>query len=55
MKKKFAVHFLLLIEENNNLLSSLEEAHEEDVKDLLQEIMYDVDDLEIQDVKVKEK
>ena len=53
--KKFSVMFLLNVEEENNILSSFEEHHQEDVHDLITNVMYDVDDVKIQNLIVKER
>lgn len=53
--RKFSVTFLIKIEEENNILSSYEDNHEEDVHDLLKDVMYDVDDVEIENLVVKER
>ena len=54
-QKKFSVMFLLNVEEENNILSSFEEHHQEDVYDLITNVMYDVDDVKIQNLIVKER
>lgn len=53
--KKFNVSFLLKVEKDNYILSSIDDDHEEDVKDLVTDVMYDVDDTEITNLKVKER
>ena len=53
--KKFNVSFLLKVEEDNLILSSTEWEHEDDVKDFIADVMYDVDDTEITKLKVKER
>ena len=53
--KKFSVVFLLKIDDENNILSSYESNHEEDVYDLISNVMYDVDDIEIENLVVKER
>jgi len=53
--KKFNVSFMLKVEEDNMVLSSIDADHEEDVKDLITDVMYDVDDTEITNLKVKER
>lgn len=53
--KKFSVMFMLNVEEENNILSSSEEHHQEDVYDLITNVMYDVDDVKIQNLIVKER
>jgi hypothetical protein len=53
--RKFSVTFLIKVDEDNNILSSYEDNHEEDVHDLLKDVMYDVDDVEIENLVVKER
>ena len=45
--KKFSVTFVVEMDEDNNILSSFEANHEEDVHDLITNVMYDVDDVKI--------
>lgn len=53
--KRFSVTFVLKVEEDNNILSSYDENHEEDIHDLITDVMYDVDDTEIESLNVKER
>jgi hypothetical protein len=53
--KKFSVTFLLKVEDENNILSSHEEGHEEDVHDLITDILFDVDDVEVESLVVKDR
>ena len=53
--KTFSVMFMLNVEEENNILSSSDEHHQEDVYDLITNVMYDVDDVKIQNLIVKER
>jgi len=53
--KKFSITFLLKVDDENNILSSYEANHEEDVYDLINNVMYDVDDVEIENLVVKER
>ena len=55
MNKRFRVTFVLEIDEDNNLLSSVEEAHIDDVYDLIKDLFYDVDDVEAENITVKER
>lgn len=52
--KKYNVSFVLKIDEGNNILSAFEDNHEEDVTDLITDVMYDVDDVTIESLNVKE-
>lgn len=55
MNKRFSVTFVLDVDEDNNILSSVEEAHVDDVYDLVKDLFYDVDDVEIENITVKER
>ena len=54
-QKKFNVMFVLKVDKSNNILSSHEDAHESDIHDLITDVMYDVDDVEIDNLLVKER
>lgn len=54
-QKKFNVMFILTVEDDNNILSSFEDAHEDDVFDLITDTMYDIDDVKIENLVVKER
>ena len=53
--KTFSVTFLLQIDEANNILGSYEDAHTEDVSDLVTDTFYDIDDVNVQSILVKER
>ena len=53
--KKFSVTFVVEMDEENNILSSFDDSHEEDVYDLITNVMYDVDDVKIDNLVVKER
>ena len=55
IKKAFSVSFIMLLDKNNNILSSSEDGHVEDVADLIQDIMYDIDDVKIRSLIVREQ
>ena len=55
MIKKFYISFILSIEEDNNILAISEEEHTQDVKDKVQDLLYELDDTKITNLKVKEK
>jgi hypothetical protein len=55
MKRKFSVTYIMEVDEYNNILSSFEDNHEEDVHDLIVDIMYDVDDTKVYNLVVKER
>jgi hypothetical protein len=51
--KKFSVTFVAKVHDNNNILSSYEDNHEQDIHDLVTDIIYDVDDVEIENLNVR--
>jgi|TARA_R110000772_G_scaffold86476_2_gene180958 hypothetical protein len=53
--KQFGVTMLVTVEKNNNILSSYEDAHEDDVRDMIVDTFYDVDDIEVKNLVVKER
>ena len=53
--KKFSVTFVAKVDKNNNILSSYEDNHEQDIYDLITDVIYDVDDVEIENLHVKER
>lgn len=55
MNKRFSVTFVLEVDEYNNILSAVPEAHVEDVYDLIKDVFYDVDDVEVDNLIVKER
>lgn len=54
MNKSFNISFIMLIDKHNNILSSSEDTHVEDVADLIQDVMYDIDDIKIRSLVVRE-
>ena len=54
MNKSFNVSFIMLIDKHNNILSSSGDTHVEDVADLIQDVMYDIDDIKIRSLVVRE-
>jgi hypothetical protein len=53
--RTFSVSFLIQVDENNNILGSYEDAHTEDVSDLISDTFYDVDDVNIISINVRER
>jgi hypothetical protein len=53
--KKFSVTFVAKLDDSNNILSSYEDSHEQDIHDLITDIIYDIDDLDIENLYVKER
>jgi hypothetical protein len=55
MKKRFSVTFMLTIDEQNNILSSHDESHEEDIYDMLTSVIHDIDDTTLENLNVRER
>ena len=53
--KRFSITFVAKVDDNNNILSSFEDNHEQDMHDLITDIIYDIDDVEIENVHVRER
>lgn len=53
--EKFSVTFVLAVDKSNNILSSHPMYYEEDIKDLIERVIYDIDDLEISNINVKDQ
>lgn len=53
--KKFSVTFFVKVDDDNNILSAYDENHEEDMHDLITNVMYDVDDVHVENLVVKER
>ncbi len=53
--KKFSVTFVAKVDDNNNILFSYEDNHEQDIHDLVTDIIYDIDDVEIENLNVRER
>ena len=53
--KKFNVSFVAKVDDTNNLLSSSKDSHEKDIHDLITDVIYDVDDMNIENLNVKER
>ena len=53
--KKFSVTFLLEVDEACNVLSTVQDAHEEDVRDLIHNTFHDIDDVKIDNLNIKER
>jgi hypothetical protein len=53
--KTFGVTFSIVVDEDNNILGSYEDDHSKDVHDLLANTFYDIDDVKINNLVVKEK
>ena len=53
--KRFSVTFGMAVDKNNNILSSDDRSHSEDVYDLIVDTFYDTDDVEVENLYVKER
>jgi|TARA_R110000744_G_C18982509_1_gene519500 hypothetical protein len=53
--KTFSVTLLLQIDEDNNILGAYEDAHTEDISDLVRNTFYDIDDVTVQNILIKER
>jgi hypothetical protein len=53
--RKFSVTFLLKLDEDNNILSSVDDAHEEDVFDYIKDLFYDSEAIKIENLNIKER
>ena len=51
--ERFSVTFVLQIDKSNNILSSHSTYYEEDIKDLLTRVIYDIDDVEVTNINVR--
>jgi hypothetical protein len=52
---KFTVRIELEVDEDGNILSTTPQQHEEDVKELFQDLLYDVDDVKAETINVRKK
>ena len=53
--KQFSVTFVMEVDEACNVLSTVQDAHEEDVHDLVRNTFYDIDDVKIDNLTVRER
>jgi|TARA_Y100000389_G_C17195708_1_gene381083 hypothetical protein len=53
--KKFSITFVAKIDDSNNILSAYEDNHEQDIHDLITDVIYDIDDIEIENLNVRER
>jgi len=53
--RKFSVTFVLKVDDENNIFSALEEAHVDDIYDLIRNTFYDIDDVEVDNLNNKER
>ena len=53
--RKFSATFVVEVEEENNILSSHEAHHHEDIRDLLDNLVFDIDDVTVHNINVREQ
>ncbi len=53
--RKFSVTFVLKVDDDNNIFSALEEAHVDDIYDLIRNTFYDIDDVEVDNLNIRER
>ena len=53
--KQFSVTFVMEVDEACNVLSTVQDAHEEDVHDLVRNTFNDIDDVKIDNLTVRER
>tara|TARA_R100000935_G_scaffold53759_1_gene81859 strand:- start:41 stop:214 length:174 start_codon:yes stop_codon:yes gene_type:complete len=52
--RKFSATFVVEVDDKNNILSSHEMHHNEDVKDLIENLVFDIDDVKIYNINIRE-
>ena len=52
--KKFRATFVLDVDEENNILSSHDIYHNEDIKDLVEKLVFDIDDVKVCCINIRE-
>tara|TARA_R110000823_G_C15501008_1_gene453179 strand:+ start:141 stop:305 length:165 start_codon:yes stop_codon:yes gene_type:complete len=53
--KSFSVTFRIEVDEEANILSMYEGGHEQDVRELVEDVFYDIDDVHISSIKIQER
>jgi len=53
--KSFAVTFKIEVDGEANILSLYEGGHEQDVRELVENVFYDIDDVNINNIKIQER
>lgn len=53
--QRYSITFVLSVDREANFLSSLPDAHEDDVYDLIKDVFFDVDDVKVENLNVKER
>lgn len=54
VNRKFSATFVLDIDEKNNILSSHEMHHTEDIRDVIDNLFFDIDDVKVYNINVRE-
>ena len=54
-KKKFSVTFVLEVEEPSDVVSTVEDAHVEDMDDLIHNEVHNIDDVNIENLNIWER
>ena len=52
--KKFSATFVVEVEDKNNILSSHEMHHNEDIRDLIENLVFDIDDVKAYNINVRD-
>ena len=53
--KTFSISFTIKVDEGDNILSAFDVTHEADIYDIIKNAIYDIDDVRIENLKVKER
>ena len=53
--KSFSVTFRVSIDKEANILSLYEGGHEQDVRELVENVFFDIDDVHISSIKIQER
>ena len=53
--KTFSISFTIKVDEGDNILSVIDVTHEADIYDIIKNAIYDIDDVRIENLKVKER
>ena len=53
--KSFQVSFTIKVDEDGNILSLVEDEHERDVEEVISNALHDIDDVQIEKIKVRGK
>ncbi len=53
--KKFSVTFVMTVDKSNNILSSYPAYYTDDIRDLIERLLYDVDDVKISNLNVRDQ